>query len=131
MRTPNVTLCSVRVIQLCAGHHAGTVYGSPLVCYPVQVHSVTKTDSNCDITSHHITSHHITTHIVAFYHLLHFKFIVHLIATYVLHSFHGHSRSNAESDGGQHASATVSKQSAILGKCIYVHDVELFRTACV
>jgi len=27
-----------------------------LGCCPVQVHSVTKTDSNCDITSHHTTS---------------------------------------------------------------------------
>ena len=35
-----------------------------------------------------MTSHHITTHIVTLYRLLHFKLIVHLIATDVFHSFH-------------------------------------------
>ena len=35
-----------------------------------------------------VTSHHITTHIVTLYCPLHFKFIVHRIATYVFHSFH-------------------------------------------
>jgi len=59
----------------------------PFVCCPVQVHSVTKTDSSCDIISHHIISHYVTTFIVTLYRLLHFKFIVHFIATYVFHSF--------------------------------------------
>jgi hypothetical protein len=35
-----------------------------------------------------VTSHHITTHIITLYFLLHFKFTVHLIATYVFYSFH-------------------------------------------
>jgi len=35
-----------------------------------------------------VTSHYITIRIITLYRLLHFKFIVHLIATYVFHSFH-------------------------------------------
>jgi len=43
----------------------------------------------------------------------------------------GLCRSNAEADGGQHVSPTVSKQFDISGKCRLTHAGELFRRACV
>ena len=43
----------------------------------------------------------------------------------------GHSRTNAEADSGQQASATEFKQFDTPSKCRLTDAAELFRTACV